>query len=142
MASVFTRIIDGEFPATFVWRDDRCVAFLSINPIERGHVLVVPIEEVDHWIDCSPALVARLFEVAHLIGRAQQAAFGCERVGLIVAGYEVPHTHVHVIPTHDMSGLSFARAAASVDRDDLEAAADQLRAELRAVAGEHVVERA
>ena len=140
MATVFSRIISGEFAGTFVWRDDRCVAFMSINPIERGHVLVVPIEEIDHWIDCSPELTARLFEVSRLVGRAQQAAFGCERVGLIVAGYEVPHTHVHVIPTHDMSGLSFARAAATVDRADLEFAADALRSHLRAMGAEHVVD--
>ncbi len=138
MPSVFSRIIAGEFPAAFVWADDSCVAFLSINPIEDGHVLVVPIDEIDHWIDCPPALVARLFEVAHVIGRAQQAAFGCERVGLIVAGYEVPHTHIHVIPTHDMSGLSFAKAASTVDRDSLEDVAERLRHELRALAPEFV----
>lgn len=138
MATIFTRIIDGQIPGTFVWRDPQCVAFLSINPIERGHVLVVPIEEVDHWIDCSPELAARLFHVAHVIGRAQQAAFACERVGVIVAGYEVPHTHVHVIPTHDMSGLSFAKAATGVARDDLEAAAESLRNALRELGEAHV----
>lgn len=127
MATIFTRIIDGEIPGTFVWRDDRCVAFMSINPIERGHVLVVPIEEIDHWVDCTPELAAHLFSVTHVLGRASVRAFGCERVGVIIAGYEVPHTHVHVIPTTDMSGLSFAKAATSVDRDDLEAAANALR---------------
>ena len=132
MATIFTRIIDGQIPGTFVWRDDQCVAFMSINPIERGHVLVVPIAEVDHWIECSPELAARLFAVAHQIGKAQQAAFGCERVGVVVAGYEVPHTHVHVIPTFDISGVSFARAAASVDRADVEAAAEAIRVQLRA----------
>ena len=88
------------------------MGFLSINPMAPGHVLVVPIEEVDHWIDASPDLAAHLFSVAHTIGRAQQAAFGCDRVGVIVAGYEVPHTHVHVIPTSSMAQLSFANAAA------------------------------
>jgi diadenosine tetraphosphate (Ap4A) HIT family hydrolase len=132
MSTVFTRIIRGEFPGTFVWRDDHCVAFLSINPMAPGHVLVVPIEEVDHWIDASPALAAHLFAVAHTIGQAQQKAFGCERVGVIVAGYEVPHTHVHVIPTSSMSELSFANAAAGVDRDELESWAQRIRSELRA----------
>jgi diadenosine tetraphosphate (Ap4A) HIT family hydrolase len=97
-----------------------------------GHVLVVPIEEVDHWIDASPALAAHLFAVAHTIGQAQQQAFDCARVGVIVAGYEVPHAHVHVIPTSSMSELSFANAAAHVDRDDLDRWAEAIRSELRA----------
>lgn len=132
MTTVFTRIIAGELPGTFVWRDDRCVAFLSINPMAPGHTLVVPIAEVDHWVDADPDLVAHLFHVTHVIGRAQQEAFGCERVGVILAGYEVPHTHIHVIPTWSMSQLSFANAAASVSREDLDAAAEALRAALRA----------
>ena len=132
MSTVFTRIINGELPGTFVWRDERCVAFMSINPMAPGHVLVVPIEEVDHWIDAPPELAAHLFSVAHIIGRAQQAAFDCERVGMIIAGYEVPHTHVHVLPTTSMGQLSFANAAASVDRDDLDAWAEAIRTALRA----------
>lgn len=131
MSTVFTKIIDGEFPGTFVWRDDQCVAFMSINPMAPGHVLVVPIEEIDHWVDAPPVLLSRLFEVTHTIGLAQRAAFGCERVGVIVAGYEVPHMHIHVIPTSSMSELSFANAATSVDRDDLAAQADAIRRELR-----------
>jgi histidine triad (HIT) family protein len=139
MATVFTRIINGEFPGTFVWRDERCAVFLSINPMARGHALVVPIEEVDHWIDCSPELSAHLFRVTHIIGQAQQAAFGCERVGVIVAGYEVPHTHIHVIPTSSMGQLSFASAASSVDRDDLHAAAESIRVALRSAGHTEVV---
>ncbi|MCB0954647.1 MAG: HIT family protein, partial [Ilumatobacter sp.] len=98
MATIFTRIINGEIPGTFVHRDDRCVAFLSINPLAHGHTLVVPIEEFDHWIDMPADLTSHLFEVSRRIGVAQQAAFNPERVGVIVAGYEVPHTHIHVIP--------------------------------------------
>jgi diadenosine tetraphosphate (Ap4A) HIT family hydrolase len=130
MPTIFTRIIGGEIPGTFVHRDDRCVVFMSINPIARGHALVVPIEEVDHWVDGSPELIAHLFEVTRRIGVAQRDAFGCERVAVIIAGYEVPHAHIHVIPTNDMSEISFANAAASVDRDDLEAAAAAIRARL------------
>jgi diadenosine tetraphosphate (Ap4A) HIT family hydrolase len=133
MSTVFTKIIQGEFPGTFVWRDESCVAFMSINPMAPGHVLVVPIDEVDHWIDAPPALAAHLFSVTHTIGLAQRAAFGCERVGVIVAGYEVPHTHVHVIPTTSMAELSFSNAAAGVDRDELDAWADAIRRELRAI---------
>jgi histidine triad (HIT) family protein len=131
MTTVFTKIINGEFPGTFVWRDERCVAFLSINPMAPGHVLVVPIDEIDHWIDASAELSGHLFSVAHTIGSAQQRAFACERVGLIVAGYEVPHTHIHVIPTSSMAELSFANAAGSVSRDDLDSWAEAIRGELR-----------
>jgi diadenosine tetraphosphate (Ap4A) HIT family hydrolase len=140
MTTVFTKIIQGEFPGTFVWRDDRCVGFLSINPMAPGHVLVVPIEEIDHWIDASPELSGHLFSVAHTIGAAQQRAFACERVGLIVAGYEVPHAHIHVIPTSSMAELSFANAAGSVSRDDLESWAEAIRSQLRSAGAAGVSE--
>jgi len=128
--TVFTRIIAGELPGAFVWRDDVCVAFLSINPMAPGHALVVPRAEIDHWIDLDGSTADHLFRVAHCIGRAQQRAFGCERVGLIIAGYEVPHTHLHVVPTNHLSELSFAHAASSVDRADLVRAADAIVAAL------------
>ena len=140
MTTVFTRIIDGELPGTFVWRDERCAAFLSINPLAHGHTLVVPIDEVDHWVDAPPDLVAHLFEVTRVIGVAQRDAFHCDRVGVIIAGYEVPHTHIHVIPTDSMSQLSFANAAASVDRDDLLAAAGSIRDALRALGRSEVAD--
>ena len=130
MATVFTKIIDGEIPGTFVHRDEHCVVFMSINPMAPGHALVVPIEEVDHWVDASPELTTHLFDVTRRIARAQEQAFDCERIGVIIAGYEVPHMHIHVIPTNEMSELSFANAAASVDRDDLQAWADAIRAHL------------
>lgn len=120
MTTIFTRIINGDIPGTFVYRDDLCVAFLSINPMADGHVLVVPIEEVDHWIDLSPELSAHLFKVSHHISQALARAFPCERVGLIIAGYEVNHCHIHLIPTQSMSQLNFANAAASISRETLE----------------------
>jgi len=130
MTTIFTRIIDGEIPGVFVWRDEHCVAFMSINPIARGHTLVVPIAEVDHWLDLPAPLAGHLFEVARQLGVAQQQAFGCERVGLVIAGFEVPHTHLHVIPADSMAALDFGRAAATVDGADLEAAAAAIRAAL------------
>ena len=127
MATVFTRIIEGELPGTFIHRDEHCVVIMSINPISTGHVLVVPVREVDHWIDLPSHLVTHLFTVAHHIGQAQRAAFGCKKVGLIIAGFEVPHAHIHVIPTNSMSDLDFANAAASITPDELEAAAQAMR---------------
>jgi histidine triad (HIT) family protein len=128
--TIFTRIIDGEIPGTFVWRDDRCVVFMSINPLAVGHALVVPIDEIDHWVDAPADLVTHLFDVTRIIGVAQRDAFSCERVGVMIAGYEVPHMHIHVIPTSSMAELNFANAATSVDPADLEAAAARIRAAL------------
>jgi len=139
MATVFTMIINGEIPGTFVWRDERCVAFMSINPLAPGHTLVVPIEEVDHWLDADADLQAHLFEVSRQIGEAQERAFTPERVGLMIAGFEVPHLHVHVIPTRSMADIDFANAAASVDPVELQAAADAIIAELKAAGSTGVV---
>ncbi len=127
MPSIFTRIIEGEIPGTFVWRDERCVAFMSINPIRRGHTLVVPREEVDHWLDCPPDLMGHLMGVASQIGEAIKSVFGPERVGVVIAGLEVPHLHIHLVPIDAIDDLDFAKAATSVDRADLEDAAGSIR---------------
>ncbi len=132
MSSVFSRIIAGELPGAFVWRDDRCVAFLSINPIATGHTLVVPVEEIDHWLDAGPDLVAHLFAVTRIVGLAQREAFESRRIGVIVAGYEVPHAHIHVIPTNSMADVAFANAAEWVDRRQLDSVAAAIRRALRA----------
>lgn len=127
MATVFTRIIDGEFPGHFVWRDERCVAFLSIAPIAPGHALVVPIAEVDHWLDLDDDLAAHLMVVAKAVGEAQMAAFSPTRIGMMIAGLEVPHTHLHVIPMQTEADLDFARADAGVAPDALAGAAQRIR---------------
>ncbi|KGF21360.1 MULTISPECIES: HIT family protein [Micrococcaceae] len=106
MATLFTRIINGELPGRFVWSDETCVAFLSIGPITQGHTLVVPREEVDKWTDASPELIAHLSTVAQTIGQAQLKAFGAERAGLMIAGFEVDHLHVHVWPTNSLEDYS------------------------------------
>jgi hypothetical protein len=126
VTTIFTRIIEGEIPGTFVYRDSLCVAFLSINPLADGHVLVVPIEEVDHWIDMSPELSAHLFSVSHRISRSISQVFPCERIGLIIAGYEINHCHIHLIPSQTMNDLNFANAATSVDRSILESHAQRI----------------
>ncbi|MDP9375580.1 MAG: HIT family protein [Chloroflexota bacterium] len=131
MASIFTRIINGELPGRFVWHDERCVAFLTIAPLRPGHTLVVPRAEVDHWLDLEPVLAAHLMTVAQAIGRALREGFQPARVGLIIAGLEVPHTHVHVVPFDEMRELDFARADPSPDPADLDRAAGTIRAALR-----------
>ena len=130
MTTIFTRIIDGQIPGTFVHKDEACVAFMSINPLADGHVLVIPRDEVDHWVDLSPYIASHLFEVSHRISRALSVAFPCEKVGLIIAGYEVNHSHIHLIPTTHMGQLNFANAAASVERSTLEAHAEKIIAVL------------
>lgn len=129
--SVFTLIIRGDLPGRFVWRDDDVVAFLTIAPLQPGHTLVVPVEQVDRWTDLDPATWARTTEVAHQVGRALDAAFGRTRVGAIIAGMEVPHCHVHLVPVDDESQLSFAGADPSPDPADLDDAARRIRAALR-----------
>ena len=131
MPTLFTRIIEGELPGTFVWRDDRCVAFLSIAPMRPGHTLIVPIAEVDKWTDLEPDLAAHLMVVAQRIARAQQAAFDPARVGLIIAGLEVPHCHLHAVPIDRESDLHFENADAGAKPEDLQRAADQIRSALR-----------
>jgi histidine triad (HIT) family protein len=138
MATIFTKIINGDIPGTFVWRDNQCVTFLSINPLGPGHALVVPIKEYDHWIDAPPELNTHLVSVAQVIGQAQLAAFDCDRIGLIIAGYEVPHLHVHVVPTNSIRQFNFANAGAAT-HDELEANAEKLRAELRSMGRTEVV---
>ena len=127
MATIFTLIIRGELPGRFVWRDDRAVAFLSINPLQPGHTLVVPVEEVDHWVDLDLDTMAHLTSVAHHIAKVQQAVFSPEKVGLMIAGLEVPHVHLHLVPIRGVHDLDFANADPSPDPAALDAAADRIR---------------
>ena len=132
MASIFTRIIDGEIPGRIVWRDEVCVAMVDIRPLNRGHVLVIPLLEVDQWTDLPAGVAAHCTTVAHAVGLAQKAAFSPTRIGLMVAGFEVPHTHLHVVPIDHMGHLDFANADAAADPDDLDAVAEALRTALAA----------
>ena len=129
--TVFTRIIRGELPGRFVWRDDDVVAFLTIAPMNPGHTLVVPVRQIDHWTDVDPVLWARISEVQHAVGRAIMRAFAPTRVGSIIAGMEVPHCHVHLVPIDSERELDFARADGSPDPAMLDDAADRIRAALR-----------
>ena len=127
MPSVFSKIISGDLPGHFVWKDELSVAFLSINPIASGHTLVIPRLEVDHWLDLPPEINAHLVQLAQIIGNAQMVAFRPLRVGMIIAGLEVPHTHLHVIPMEGMQDLDFSRATITVDQSELSSNALLLR---------------
>lgn len=132
MSSVFSKIIAGELPARFVYRDDAVVAFLSIEPVAYGHTLVVPVAEVDRWTDLPAETWARVAEVSQKVGKAIVEAFGCSRAGTLIAGFEVPHTHVHVFPAEDMGGfdLSSAMPMDATDPARMDDAAQRIRAAL------------
>ncbi len=122
MTTIFTRIIDGEIPGRFVWQDDSCVAFLDVRPLARGHALVVPRVEIDQWTDLPTETAEHLMGVAHRIGVAQKTAFASTRIGLMIAGFEVPHVHIHVVPMESMANLDIAHADTNPDQADLDAA--------------------
>ena len=130
MSTLFTKIINGDLPGRFVYRDDLCVAFLTIAPICPGHTLVVPRLEVDHWVDLPDELAGHLAIVARKIGAAQMTAFEAERISLIIAGMEVPHTHLHVLPITSEADIDFRKANSAVDPAELDQAAKALRAAL------------
>jgi len=129
MPTLFTRIINKELPGKFVYEDEVAVGFLSINPIAPGHTLVVPRLEVDQWTDAPDDVLAHLTGVAKRIGIAVKAAFDAPRAGLIVAGLEVPHLHIHVIPAWSLGDFDFAKATPATD-EELDDAAAKLRAAL------------
>ncbi len=126
MASVFTLIMEGKIPGNFVWKDDLAVAFLTIQPIRQGHVLVVPREEIDQWSDVPLELAAHLMQVSHKVANGLKVAYPATRVGLMIAGLEVPHTHIHLVPMDSMDDLSFAFAK-SAEGDVLKATAEKIR---------------
>ncbi len=139
MPSVFSLIIAGDLPGRFVWEDDLCVAFLTINPLTTGHTLVVTRAEVEHWLDLDRATRDHVFDVAHTVGRAIQAAWSPEKVGLLIAGLEVPHVHLHVAPVWTMADLDFANVDHDPDPGELDAAAETIRGALRDLGATQVV---
>src|ERR1700712_4155050 len=130
MASVFTMIINGEIPGRFVYEDDEVVAFLTIEPMTPGHTLVVPRAEIDNWQDIDPAVFANVMAVAQRIGKAVSKAFDTERSGLIIAGLEVPHLHVHVFPARNLSDFGFANVDRSPSPESLNEAQSKIKAAL------------
>lgn len=129
MATVFTRIINGELPGRFVYSDDLVVSFLSIAPVSAGHALVVSREEIVQWTDAPETLLQHCLGVARRIGNAAKDAFGAPRAGLVIAGLEVPHLHVHVFPAWTMETFDFSQAKPASEAE-LDSAAGKLKAAL------------
>ena len=134
MASVFSMIINGDLPGRFVYEDDLgddgVVAFLTIEPMTQGHTLVVPRAEVDNWQEVDPALFGRVMDTSQRIGRAVCSAFGAQRAGMIIAGLEVPHLHVHVFPAYNLTDFGFANVDRNPSPESLDAAQAKIKAAL------------
>lgn len=131
MASVFTKILQGTLPARFVYQDEQSAAFLTLSPIRPGHTLLVPRMEVEHWIDLPVELAQHLMRVGQQIGRAMQKVFPCTKIGMMIAGLEVPHVHLHLLPIDTADDLVFANAQRSPLDVDLDAHAKMLRDAIR-----------
>ncbi|MGO4247109.1 HIT family protein [Paenarthrobacter sp. RAF54_2] len=132
MSTLFTKIINGEIPGRFVWKDEDVVAFLTIAPITPGHTLVVPREEVDSWTHASPELLAKVMDVAQRIGKVQEELFNAKRVGVLMEGFEVDHLHVHIWPAYSMADFEVHNVDHNPDPAVMDATAVKLRAALRA----------
>jgi len=130
MATIFTKIVSGEIPCHKVAEDERFLAFLDINPLAKGHTLVIPKEEVDYIFDLEDELLADLMVFAKRVAKAIEATITCERIGIAVIGLEVPHAHVHLSPINSVHDLNFAKAKPQVTHEELAAIAQQINANL------------
>jgi diadenosine tetraphosphate (Ap4A) HIT family hydrolase len=127
MASVFAKIINGELPGRFVYEDDEVVGFLTIAPVTQGHTLVVPRAEIDQWQDLEPAVLDRIMAVSQRIGKAVRQAFDAPRAGLLIAGLEVPHLHIHVFPAYSLDDFNIAGADPNPSAESLDEAQTKIK---------------
>lgn len=130
MPTIFTQIINGDLPGRIVWSDERVAAFLTIAPLTAGHTLVVPREEIDDWTELPADLHGHLMSVSHTIGAALKKAYNSPRVGLVIAGFEVPHAHVHVFPAYEMADFDFSRVDPNVPAERLDEDLKRIQAAL------------
>jgi histidine triad (HIT) family protein len=131
MASIFTKIINREIPGHIVAEDDNYIAFLDIQPLVKGHVLVVPKQEVDYIFDLEDEVLAGLHVFAKKVAKAIDKSIKCTRVGVAVIGLEVPHVHVHLVPLRTMDDINFTRPKLKVDEQEMKEIAEKIRGELR-----------
>lgn len=127
MASIFTRIVQGEIPCHKVAENKDFLAFLDIAPVKAGHTLVVPKMEVDRFFDLPEDLLRNIMPFAQEVAARIEKVFPCDRVGVSVVGLEVPHAHVHLIPIDRLSDMDFARPKLEFTQEELAAMAEQLR---------------
>jgi histidine triad (HIT) family protein len=127
MASVFSKIINGEIPAYKVAEDEYFLAFLDISPLSKGHTLVIPKKEVDYIFDLDDTLYPGLFAFAKKVAKAVKASVKCERIGVAVIGLEVPHTHVHLVPINHVGDINFSAPRVQLSKDDFQEVADKIK---------------
>ena len=129
MPTIFTKIIDGEIPAHKILENEKYLAFLDLRPVNPGHTLVIPKQEIDYIFDIEDELLKGLMVFAKKVAKAIKKAFPCKKVGMMVAGIEVPHAHVHLIPINSVNDLNFARAK-NTPQEELAQAAEKIRKHL------------
>jgi histidine triad (HIT) family protein len=120
MKSIFSKIIAGEIPCYKIAENDHFIAFLDVFPLVKGHVLVVPKQEVDKVFDLSDALLSEMLVFAKPIAKAIEKSFDCKRCGISVIGLEVPHAHMHLVPLQSADDLNFTREKMKVDAEEME----------------------
>jgi len=131
MATIFSKIVSGEIPAHKVAETTDYLAFLDINPLVVGHVLVIPKKEVDYIFDLDDETYAGLMIFAKIVAAGIEKAIPCERIGIAVIGLEVPHAHVHLVPLNDMDDINFSREKLKPSKEDLDATAEKIRKALK-----------
>lgn len=126
MASLFTRIVKREIPAHIVAEDDRCLAFLDINPLAKGHTLVIPKAEVDYYFDLDDELLAAVTTFSKKVAHAIKQEIPCLRIGVCVIGLEIPHAHVHLIPLNSMGDINFSKPKLKLSQEELASIASRI----------------
>ena len=126
MASIFTRIINGEIPCYKVAEDERFFAFLDINPLSKGHTLVVPKQETDYLFDLQPELLGEMMQFAQKVARALKQSVACKRIGVVVIGLEVPHAHIHLIPINSEADMNFSNPRLKLSADEFTTLTNQI----------------
>jgi histidine triad (HIT) family protein len=130
MASIFTKIVNGEIPAHKVAENDKFLAFLDIFPLQKGHTLVIPKQEIDKFFDLEDNLMSELMIFAKKVSKGIEKTFPCNRVGVVVMGLEVPHAHVHLIPINSMKDMSFEQPKLKIGHPELAEIASAIRKNL------------
>lgn len=128
MASIFSKIISGEIPGYKVAENDKFYAFLDINPLQRGHTLVVPKQETDYIFDIDDADLGEMMVFAKHVAKAIKKAIPCKKVGVAVIGLEVPHAHIHLVPMNRESDISFAAGKMTLPAEVMQETADAIAA--------------
>jgi histidine triad (HIT) family protein len=128
MASIFTKIVNGDIPSYKIAESENCFAFLDIFPLVKGHTLVIPKKEVDYLYDLDDSLLAELQVFSKKVALAIGKAVPCKRVGQVVLGLEVPHAHIHLIPLHSESDINFSRPKLKLEKAEMEEIAAGIRA--------------